>query len=292
MRLSKPIYYTHMRPGIWRALIVLLLVPGPVWAWGASGHRAIMERAIDALPAPLRTDLERHRAELVLRVNDPDLWRIVGWDEGAHHFLNLDADIYGPYPFTALPRDRSAAAKKFGEPTLKRYGLLPWRLEEIFGRLRESFRRIRSQPFAVGDVVLFAAVAAHYVQDAHQPLHATINHDGHLTNQEGLHARFESALYDRFAPRLTIRPAAPTPMTTPRDTMFDVLLESNRLVEPVLAADLAAARGRTDYNDRYYDAFFAQARPILERRVSESVTATASLILGAWDQAGRPRLGQ
>jgi hypothetical protein len=74
--------------------------------------------------------------------------------------------------------------------------------------------------------------------------------------------------------------------------MFDILLASNRLVEPVLAADLAAARGRTDYNDRYYDAFFADARPILERRISESVTATAGLILGAWDQAGRPRLGR
>jgi hypothetical protein len=31
-------------------------------------------------------------------------------------------------------------------------------------------------------------------------------------------------------------------------------------------------------------------RPILEQRLGEAITATAGLIMGAWEQAGRPVL--
>jgi hypothetical protein len=31
-------------------------------------------------------------------------------------------------------------------------------------------------------------------------------------------------------------------------------------------------------------------KPVLERRLSEAITATAGLIMGAWEQAGRPAL--
>ena len=47
---------------------------------------------------------------------------------------------------------------------------------------------------------------AHYVGDAHVPFHAVMNDDGQLTNQHGLHSRFESALFERYRARLKIRP--------------------------------------------------------------------------------------
>jgi len=31
-------------------------------------------------------------------------------------------------------------------------------------------------------------------------------------------------------------------------------------------------------------------RPILEQRLSEATTATAGIIIGAWEQAGRPEV--
>ena len=33
---------------------------------------------------------------------------------------------------------------------------------------------------------------------------------------------------------------------------------------------------------------FSKVQPILERRLLEAITATASMIIGAWDAAGRP----
>ena len=69
---------------------------------------------------------------------------------------------------------------------------MPWREAEEFGNLRRGFEGFKRQAtYATSDVVLFAAVASHYIQDAHQPFHATNNFNGQLTGNDGLHARFE-----------------------------------------------------------------------------------------------------
>src|ERR1051325_766511 len=111
-------------------LIAALLVPASAFAWGAAAHRYIMGRAIDALPPDIKPFFDHYRGELVLRVNDPDLWRVAGWDDDPHHFLDLGIEEYGPYPFAALPREYGAAIQKFGMAALKRHGLLPWREDE------------------------------------------------------------------------------------------------------------------------------------------------------------------
>jgi hypothetical protein len=131
-------------------------------------------------------------------------------------------------------------------------------------------------------------VVSHYVQDAHQPLHATINYDGRDTKQPGVHARFERDLFERFEARLVVRPAPAAPVSAPRDAMFDALLDSYQRVPELLKADRDALGTRTDYDARYFNAFFANARPLLERQLSRAASATASLIVGAWEQAGRP----
>ena len=273
------------------ALLVAALAPSPASAWGFEAHQFIMTRAIELLPLELKPLFTRYRDEIVIRVKDPDLWRNVGWPEDANHFLDFGVKEYGPYPFKELPRDYGAALSKFGRATLERNGLLPWREEEMFGNLRRAFEGMnRNSAFAVNDIVLFAAVVSHYIQDANQPLHATENYDGGQTKQQGIHARFERDLFERFKSRLTINPAPPRPVTAPRDFAFDLLLASYQLVDPLLAADKTAVAGRTTYDDAYYEAFFSAARPILEQRINSSITATASIIVGAWEAAGRPAL--
>jgi hypothetical protein len=272
-------------------VLAVLVVPAPASAWGVDAHRYIMGRAIDLLPAELKPFFERHRAELVVRVVDPDVWRNVGWEDDYNHFLDFGASEYGAYPFTALPRDYDQALQKFGRPVLERNGLLPWRLSEFFGHLRRSFEGFaRNNPYAISDSVVFAAVMSHYIQDAHQPLHATINYDGAETGQRGIHARFETELFERYRGKLSINPAPVRAITSPRDLAFDVLIESYQRVEPLLAADRKAAAGRDTYDAAYFDALFAGVRSLAERCLAEAITDTASLITSAWEQAGRPAL--
>ena len=277
---------------LWPVLILLLAIPSPAFAWGAAAHRFMMNRAIELLPAELKPFFDRYRDELVLRVNDPDLWRAAGWEDDPNHFVNFGVREYGAYPFVELPREYGAAVEKFGMAALRKNGLLPWREQEEFGNLRRAFAALaRGGAFARTDVVLFAAAAAHYIQDAHQPLHATNNHDGQMTGQSGVHARFETALFERAASKLTIAPVPTKPITNPRDAAFDTLLASHQLVSVVLDADKAAVVKKGTYDDEYFNRFLERVKPVLERRIADAISATAALIVGAWQQAGAPPPG-
>ena len=272
-------------------VVAVALVPSSALAWGTTVHRYVTRRAIDLLPAELKPFFTYYREEIVLRSTDPDLWRVAGWEDAPNHFVSFGVPEFGSYPFAGLPREYGAAIEKFGMPTLKRYGLLPWRVAEEFGNLRRAFGGFsRNVRYAPSDVVLFSAIAAHYLQDAHQPLHATDNYDGQMTGQTGVHSRWETALFDRFESRLTIDPAPASPFANPRDVAFDALLAGYQLVAPLLKADKNAVAGKDAYDDEYFEKFFVAVKPILERQLAASITKTVSLIVGAWEQAGKPAL--
>lgn len=273
------------------AVLVAVLAPAPASAWGSDAHRYIMSRAIDLLPPELKPFFEHYRAEVVVRSIDPDTWRSIGWEDDPNHFIDFGMKELGAYPFADLPREYGAALAKFGHATLDRIGRLPWREEEEFGNLRRAFEGFaREAPYSPGDVVLFSAVASHYIQDANQPFHGSVNYDGQLTGNNGIHSRFERDLFERFQSRLTVAPARPAPILNVRDAAFDILLESYQLVDPILKADSAAIAGKEMYDDAYFEAFFVKVRPVLERRLAGAITATAGIIIGAWQLAGKPVL--
>jgi hypothetical protein len=272
-------------------LVALILAPSPARAWGFAGHRYIMGRAIDLLPPPLKPFFEHYRAEMIVRAIDPDLWRNVGWEDDPNHFMDFGAREFGPPPFAAMPREYGAALEKFGAAALKRLGLLPWREAEMFGNLRRGFEGFaREGRYSPNDIALFAPVVGHYIQDANQPLHASNNYDGQLTGNTGVHSRFEADLIERYLSRLSINPAAPRTVTSARDAAFDALIAANRSVDAIIKADSAAIAGRDVYDDVYFEKFFATVKPILEKQLASSITDTASLIISAWEQAGKPAL--
>jgi hypothetical protein len=270
---------------------LLLFAPANAFAWGFAGHRLIMARAIELLPPELQPFFRRFKDEIVIRVVDPDLWRNVGWEDDPNHFVDFGMPALGPDPFAGLPHDYSKALAKFGMAEMKRIGMLPWRDEEMAGHLRRGFEGFnRESPYTTGDVILFSAVASHYMQDAHQPFHASNNYDGQLTGNSGIHARFERDLIERFADRLTLSPRPPKPIADVREAAFAALLDSSRLVDGILAADRDAVAGKDLYDDDYFEKFFTRVKPVLEKRLSDAITATAGLIAGAWEAAGKPVL--
>lgn len=265
----------------------VVLAPQPASAWGFEAHKFIMERAIALLPAQIRPFFEAVRVEVVEHSIDPDLWRTAGWaDEYPRHFLDMDA--YGAHPFTEVPRDMDEAVKKHGIEFVTKNGTLPWRTLEVHGLLVEAFRQ--KQPYARENVTFFSSVIGHYVSDAHVPFHATLNHDGQLTQQWGIHSRFEKELFERYRTWMRISPRPVFSIPDPRVFLFDTLTESFVLTQPLLEADKGAAAGRQLYDDGYYAMFFGKGRPLLERRLSDSITGVASMITAAWVEAGRPAL--
>ena len=274
-------------------LVMLLASPAPASAWGFEAHKFIMDRAIALLPAELRPLFEAHRAVVVERSIDPDLWISAGYDdeESPNHFLDLDWEGYGPYPFAQLPRDFTTAVAKFGQERIEDNGKLPWRTEEIYGNLQRAFGAYaRRGAFGRNEILHQSAWLAHYVSDGHVPFHAVLNYDGQLTGQNGIHARFESTMFERFRGTLAIAPKPVAAVRNPRDFMFDTLIAGTRFVPAILKSDLTAIGAREVYDDEYYAAFVAANRGVLEQRLNESIAAVAAMITGAWEAAGKPVL--
>ena len=276
-------------------LALLLMIPQPAHAWGFSAHKFIVDRAIALLPAEIRPLFEQHRTEVVERAIDPDTWIIAGWEEERpHHFVDMDSPGFGQYPFTELPRDYTAALAKFGAAKMRDAGTVPWTTEEVYGSLRRAFeaypRRGNFGPNAHLDVILFSAWMAHYVSDAHVPLHGVANYDGQLTQQWGVHSRWEATVFERYLNQLTIAPKPIAPIKDPRGFIFTALLQDYQLAQTVLKADRDASGNRDVYDEAYYQAFFAANKSILEQRLNDSIAAVAAMIAGAWEAAGKPEM--
>jgi hypothetical protein len=279
-----------MRKLIPVALVALAMSathPARVGAWSFNVHRFIADRAVVLLPGAIRPFFEMSRTTFVEHAIDPDTYRIMGCpDEPPRHFMDMDA--YGPFPFSAIPHDFKQAVAARGEDFVTKNGVLPWRTQEMYDRLREAFKQ--TTPYARDDIKLFSAVVAHYIADAFQPFHAAANYDGQLTGQQGIHARFELEMFDRYMDRLRIAPEPIQPITSAREFTFATLTDSFTFVDPILAADRAAVQGREEYDDGYFDAMLEKTRPILEKRISQAITGVASVITAAWAEAGKPAL--
>ncbi|MFN8329710.1 MAG: hypothetical protein U0T81_00580 [Saprospiraceae bacterium] len=63
------------------------------------------------------------------------------------------------------------------------HGILPYSLPWFYKRLVKAFSE---QDHA--KIIRLSAEIGHYVGDAHVPLHTSVNYNGQLTNQEGIHA--------------------------------------------------------------------------------------------------------
>ena len=271
------------------ALVLSAIPRAPVIAWGFNGHKFIMDKAIDQLPAELKPFFKKYRTTVVEHAIDPDTYRTMGWtEESPRHFL--DMDNWGPFPFADLPHDYRAAVAKRGEDFVVKNGTVPWRAEEIYGRLRDAFKQLATNDYSRDNITLFSAVLSHYVADSFQPFHACANYDGQLTGQNGIHARFESDLFDRLEGRLHVTGSALQTISSAREFVFATLTDSFKEVDAILAADKAAVQGRTAYDDGYFEVLTTQTGAILEKRINGAVNGVASLITQAWIDAGKPAL--
>jgi hypothetical protein len=274
-------------------LLVLLAWPSTARSWGFAAHRVIEEKATGTLPPRLRELFAGNAAWLSAHAVDPDLWVRAGRPgEGRGHYLNLDA--FGPVSSFEAAATEADYLRLHGEGA-RAQGRLPWRVGEVYRELVAAFRARDT-----ARVLERAAILGHYAADAHVPLHAVTNYDGQLTGQTGLHSRWESVLFARFARQLEpeIAPGPARRIEDPVAFVFDRLREDARRADAVLAADLAA-RGPVDYvetaqDDRYDDAYYSRLFERDGRAMAAALTASAetvgSLWLSAWEEAGRPEL--
>jgi hypothetical protein len=265
-------------------------------------HEKINYHAVFLLPPQMMILFKPNIGFLTEHAVDPDKRRYMVASEGAHHFL--DIDHYGVYPFHSIPRDYKSAIQKFSADTLQTYGIVPWWIQIMMGRLTKAFREKDKQA-----ILKNAAELGHYIADAHVPLHVCSNHNGQLTHQEGIHAFWESRVPELFAETdwdFFIGKAIY--ISDLSSFIWDRILESAAAADTVLRCekeisnhfrpDLKYAfeeyKGKIvkQYSTAYATLYENNLNHMIERRMRQSIFAVASCWYTAWVNAGQPPLNQ
>jgi len=278
---------------------ILTLISQNVFGWGFWAHKEIHRYAIQSLPPEMRPFFTENADTLIARAVEPDNRRYSDPTEAPHHFIDIDR--YGEYPFDELPRSQDEALKKFGKAVVDSNGTVPWRIVDFTRKLSGAMKRNNRR-----DILFFASNLGHYIADAHVPLHTTENYDGQLSNQKGIHSRWESRLPEKFGAKYNLGGEAVEYITDPLAYAFDIVLESFRLKDSVLSLDLEVGReipksdlmktvqrrGRTEYeySEQYYQLYHAKLNGMVERRMKDAVRRVASYWYTAWVDAGKPDL--
>jgi len=256
---------------------------GACFAWGPTAHRLTNRWAIETLPPEVRGFFEANRQFLIDHANDPDAAMAKDAFERNRHYIYLDK--YGIFPYLALPHSYATAVEQYGKSRVNRDGLLPWQIGEYSLRLTNA---MKAQNW--DEVKLDAAVLAHYVADANDPLHTTQNYDGQLTAQTGLADRFEIRLIDRFSNFFILAPQDAVKIDDPTEYAFQMVLEAHTWVNHLVLEDRRALEGLSSYNQDYFDRFYSRVGSTAMKQINAAAHDVGSYWYTAWLNAGRPAL--
>ena len=185
---------------------------------------------------------------------------------------------------------------------LDEYGILPYHLLEYQNRLKWAFieRDIER-------IIRLAGEIGHYIGDAHVPLHTTVNYNGQLTGQDGIHAFWETRIPELFAASEYDFWVEPSKYIDDKETFFwDIVLESHKQVDDVLRIERELKEDfpkdqqycfdeRLGVTQRIECKEFAREyqlrmNGLVEKRMRDAITAIASSWYSAWVDAGSPDL--
>ncbi len=270
------------------------------FCWGFFGHKKINYLSVFLLPPQMLSFYKQHIEFLSDHSVDPDKRRYAIPEEGPRHYI--DIDHYGTYPYKELPHNYDSAVAKFGADSVNAYGIVPWWVQTMLRRLTTAFKeknQIR--------ILKLSAEIGHYIADAHVPLHASHNHNGQFTNQNGIHGFWESRIPELLADKeFDFFIGKAEFIKNPGQFIWERVLESGAASDTVLRfeRDLTAAypsdakysfENRNGISIRTYSTGFTKAYNekmlgMVERRMRQSIFAIASFWYTAWVNAGQPDL--
>lgn len=268
-------------------------------SWGFFAHKRINRIAVFTLPKAIAGFYEANINFITEHAVDPDKKRYVDSLEAPRHFL--DADYYGKRPFMKLPVKWKEAVKKYSEDTIKKYGTLPWEIQYQYYRLVDAFKRHDTT-----DILKTSANLGHYVADAHVPLHLTINYDGQLTHQNGIHALWESRLPELFGDHYNYYVGQARYIENPLNEAFKICRASFKCVDSALRFERLTGKSFSktqkyqvvrrnnknmqDYSAAYAKAYHTALKGMVQRRMRSSILEIGSFWYSAWVDAGQPNL--
>jgi len=281
------------------AAIALLLCSVMSYGWGFFGHKLVHQLAIYGLPKQMQGFFYKNQDYLVQKSVRPDERRNNDPHEAPRHFI--DIDVYGEDAVNTMPQEWKAAAERYSADTLIKYGIVPWHVMVMKAKLTEAFRSQNAD-----SILFYAADLGHYIADAHVPLHTTVNYDGQMTNQKGLHSLWESKVPEMQAKAYILNNGKAEYLENTEDAIWNVVRDSHKLFPQVLEMEKEASKNFTPetkyvsverygkvrqyYSDEFAEAYAKLLNPTVAYRLEAAAEMVSNFWYTSWVDAGKPDL--
>ncbi len=294
-----------------KSLMVLALISSSVsllFAWGVWGHQRISHAAVFALPQTMRTFYYNHIDFITEESVVPDIrkYTINDKPEFARHYIDIEA--FEPVSLDSLPKTMKEATAKYDDKILQKNGILPWYIQEMMVKLTKAFKDKRKT-----EILFLSADLSHYLADANMPLHTSLNHDGQLTDQKGIHGFWESQLPEMFGHAYNFNVPAATYITDITSESWHIVKQSHLLADSLLQiernlkvaypankiyrTDSAGAIYKNMFGQPVHSAAYAQAfhtalNNMVQQQMRHAIQDIANFWYTAWVNAGQPDLNE
>ncbi|MEN9297778.1 MAG: hypothetical protein RLZZ429_91 [Bacteroidota bacterium] len=278
-------------------LVIVMIICG---SWGFLVHRTIHQLAVYELPNEIRPFFYKNIEKIVADAPRPDQRRNTDSTEAPKHFIDLE--MYGEDAAHNMPFDWQKAVKQYSKDSLEKYGYVPYHVIYMKYKLTEAFKQKNKD-----SILFYAADIGHYIGDAHVPLHTTVNYDGQLTNQKGLHSLWESMIPELEIDQYQLYSShKATYLKDPAAAIWKAVRTGFAMVPEMLAKETEVSKNFTEatkyrvqirrgresknYSTAFAKAYAASLKPSINQRLLQSADLIADFWYTAWVDAGKPDL--
>lgn len=270
--------------------------------WGFLVHKTVHQLAVYELPEAMLPFFYQQMDYLVTHAPRPDMRRNEDSTEATKHFIDLE--MFGDRAAAKMPLDWNRAVQKYTADSLLKYGYVPYHIIYMKGKLTEAFRQGNKD-----SILFYAADLGHYIGDAHVPLHTTVNYDGQLTDQKGLHGLWESMIPELEIGNYSLYSThKATYLKKPAEAIWQAVRKAAGLVPDMLLKEKEVSKGFTEEQKfrvqirrgketKSYTTAFAKAyAEALGTTINDQLRSSANLIADfwytSWVDAGKPDLSR
>ena len=250
--------------------------------WGGTGHKIINRNITQSFPSAMKFPAYWSDT-LTAHASDADNRKSKDPTESPKHFINID---YYPEFITNghISQSYDTNVQLHTSTYVINEGTLPWAIQWTEDSLKVAFQQRNWHK-----VMMLSADLGHYVGDGHQPLHITQNYDGGMTNQSGVHSRYETTLVGQFQNSIVYTNDSASYVSNISNYVFDFIYLGNKYVDSVLYGDSVAhavtgTTSGTAYLQKYWDICGNHTIQLMKN----ASKAVADLIYTAWINAGSP----
>ena len=280
----------------------VLLLPLAIFCsgWGFLVHRTVHQLAVYELPGNLQQFFYRNMDYIVKYSVRPDQRRRDDSTEATKHYINLEA--YGDSAAWKMPLQWKDAITVYTEDSLLKYGYVPYYIVMMKDRLTQAFKSGNKD-----SILFYATDMAHYIGDAHVPLHTTTNYDGQLTDQRGLHSLWETVipeleltgynLHSRHKARYLDNPSAAAwnAVRQAHELLNDLFEQEKEVTKLFTDSTKYRVQIRNGREYRYYTSGFAKAYSerlgnTIQKQLIRSAGLIADFWYTSWVDAGKPSM--